>query len=156
MRVRKPSCVDSTSALAISDEVVNAARAKIAGFRRAGESEPTETRYGTAAATFHVAGGRVRMDQVLLLGRDEQLEVDGSVDFARQLDLRVRVACRAIARLRAAEIDAQDADADTWAIAGRSMSRSSAANSRGGRADPAARGTPLTRIATMPGATALL
>jgi uncharacterized protein involved in outer membrane biogenesis len=83
---------------------------------RAGDSElGAETRYTTADATFHVAGGRVRMDQVLLIGRDEQLEVDGTVSFARQLDLRVRPVPRDLTRR---ELDAQDSDADTWAIAG--------------------------------------
>jgi len=84
---------------------------------RVGDPEPGGvTRYDTADATFHVAGGRVRMDQVLLLGRDEQLEVDGSVDFAQGLDLRVRSVPRDLAR--AAEFDVQDADSDTWAIGG--------------------------------------
>jgi hypothetical protein len=90
---------------------------------RAGDSEPlAETRYSTAAATFHVADGRVRMNQVLLVGRDEQLELEGSVNFARQLDLRVRTLPRDVTPrdlARTPEIDSQDADAaDTWAIVG--------------------------------------
>ncbi len=89
---------------------------------RSGDSEPaTETRYSTAAATFHIAGGRVLMNQVLLVGRDEQLELDGSVSFARQLDLRVRPMPRDLTPrdlTRTAEIETQDNDADAWAIAG--------------------------------------
>jgi hypothetical protein len=89
---------------------------------RAGDSEPAaEARYSTAAATFHVADGRVLLNQVLLVGRDEQLELDGTVSFARQLDLRVRPQSRDLASrdlARSAEIDAQDTDADIWAIVG--------------------------------------
>ncbi len=45
----------------------------------------------------------------------------GTVNFARQLDLRVRPVPRDLTPrdlARAAEIDAPDTDADTWAIAG--------------------------------------
>ncbi len=93
----------------------------------AGDSESAaETRYSTAAATFHVAQGRVLLNQVLLVGRDEQLELEGTVDFARQLDLRVRPLPRDLTSrdltqrdlARTAEIDAQDTDADTWAVVG--------------------------------------
>ncbi len=94
---------------------------------RAGDSElGLETRYGTAEATFHIADGRVLMNQVLLVGRDEQLEIDGTVNFARQLNLRVRPLSRDLTSrdltprdlARTTEIDPQDSDADTWAIAG--------------------------------------
>ena len=94
---------------------------------RASHSEPAaETRYGTAAAAFHVVGGRVRMDRVLLSGRDEQLAIDGTVSFARQLDLRVRPAPHNAAprdlaprdSSHAADSDAQDTAADAWAVSG--------------------------------------
>ena len=89
---------------------------------RPADLEPTaETRYSTAAATFHIANARVLMNQILLVGRDEQLELDGSVSFARQLDLRVRPMPRDLTPrdfVRPAETDAQDNDADTWAIVG--------------------------------------
>ncbi len=75
-----------------------------------------EARYSSAAAAFHVADGRVRIDQLLLVGRDEQLEVDGTVDFARQMNLRARAVPRDASR--PAEIESQDAEADTWAISG--------------------------------------
>lgn len=84
---------------------------------RAADSEPGgESRYSTAAVTFHIADDRVRMDQILLVGRDEQLELDGSVSFARQLDLHARSVPRDLAR--APETDSQDAEADAWAIGG--------------------------------------
>ena len=61
------------------------------------------------------------LNQVLLVGRDEQLEIDGTVNFARQLNLRVRPLSRDSTPrdlARTTEIDAQETDADTWAIAG--------------------------------------
>jgi len=96
---------------------------KLLALGRSGDSElATEARYSTAAATFHVADGRVRANQILLVGRDEQLELDGTVNFARQLDLRVRSVPRDLTPrdlARTADFDAQDADAaDTWAIVG--------------------------------------
>lgn len=75
-----------------------------------------ESRFNSAAATFHVASGLVRLDQLLLVGRDEQLEVDGTVDFARVANLRARSLPRDA--VRPAEIDSQDAEADAWTIGG--------------------------------------
>jgi hypothetical protein len=48
-----------------------------------------EGRFGATTASFHVAGGRIRVDPVSLVGRDEQFEVEGNIDFTRRLDLRV-------------------------------------------------------------------
>ena len=120
-------------------------------------SAAAETRYSTAAATFHIAQGRVLLNQVLLVGRDEQLEMDGTVNFARQLDLRVRPVPRDLTPrdlARTAEIDAQDTDADTWAIVGtleapqvRLQSPVAGGRERPGRRD---RSAPLT-CAAMPG-----
>jgi hypothetical protein len=75
-----------------------------------------EARFGTSAATFHIAAGRVRVDQLLLEDRDQQLEVEGSVDFARRLDLLVRTAPREA--VRGADFDPETIEGETWAIAG--------------------------------------
>jgi hypothetical protein len=76
----------------------------------------SETRYSSAAAAFHVAGGQVRIDQLLLVGRDEQLEIDGTVDFARQMNLRARSTPRDASR--PSEVESQEAEADTWIVSG--------------------------------------
>ena len=84
---------------------------------RATEPDLTaESRYSSAAGSFHVVAGQVRIDQLLLVGRDNQLEVDGTVDFARQMNLRARSVPRDATRL--AEIESQDAEADTWTLSG--------------------------------------
>jgi hypothetical protein len=75
-----------------------------------------EARFGTSAATFHIAAGRVSVDQFLLEDRDQQLEVEGTVDFARRLDLLVRTAPRETTR--GADFDPETSEGETWAIAG--------------------------------------
>lgn len=92
------------------------ARVEPASARTAQEDPPTESRFSSAAGTFHVAAGQVRIDQLLLVGRDEQLEVDGTVNFARRMNLRARLVPRDA--LRPAEIESQDAEADTWTVSG--------------------------------------
>ncbi len=129
------------------DRVVERSQGKVLPSpARTGESDSAaEARYSSAAATFHVAAGRVRIDQLLLVGRDEQFEVDGSIDFARQLNLHaravpsrrgVRAAGNRIARRRY--------------LGQFGLTRCSpgpAANVRGGRAAFGRRGAPLTRTA---------
>jgi len=46
-------------------------------------------RYGVTAR-FQVGAGRVRLDQLLLSRPEEEIEITGSVDFARRLDLRAQ------------------------------------------------------------------
>ena len=101
-----------------ADRVFERTEARAGALRaRATEQDvAAEARYSSAAGSFHVAAGQVRIDQLLLVGRDEQLEVDGTVDFARQLNLRARSVPRDAARL--AEIESQDAEADTWTLSG--------------------------------------
>jgi hypothetical protein len=47
-------------------------------------------RFAATTAIFHVGDLRIRLDPFSLAGRDEQFEVEGNVDFARKLDLRVQ------------------------------------------------------------------
>jgi hypothetical protein len=84
---------------------------------RSGEPDAlSEFRYSSAAATFHVVAAQVRLDQLLLVGRDEQLEVEGNVDFDRQMNLRARSMPRDAAR--PVDGDWTESDADTWTISG--------------------------------------
>lgn len=80
------------------------------------DPDPAESRFGTAAATFHVSAGQIRVDQLLLVGRDEQIEVEGSIDFDQRMDLHVRSAPRDLAR--PTEADSQDPENDSWAVTG--------------------------------------
>jgi hypothetical protein len=70
----------------------------------AADPEPVtpETRFTSAAASFHIAGGAIHADQFSLVGpdsqhdqqhgpqHDQQFELTGSLDFAGHLDLRVQ------------------------------------------------------------------
>ncbi len=47
-------------------------------------------RFAATTAIFHVGDAHIRLDPFSLAGRDEQFEVQGNVDFARKLDLRVQ------------------------------------------------------------------
>ncbi len=55
------------------------------GFRDAAGS-----RFRTSTLSFRVEDGHVRVDPLLLSGRDGQLEIAGSIDFTRRLNLQVR------------------------------------------------------------------
>ena len=48
-----------------------------------------ESHFGMGTASFHVDNSHIRVNRALLVGREEQFQIDGSVDFAGQLDLRV-------------------------------------------------------------------
>jgi hypothetical protein len=48
-----------------------------------------ESRFTSAAASFHLGGGLVQVEHLSLATREERFEVAGSVSLARQLDLRV-------------------------------------------------------------------
>jgi AsmA-like C-terminal region/AsmA family len=56
----------------------------------AGGERPGTTAFGSAFAAFHVAGGRIGLDDVRLDGSARQLELAGSISFSRGLDVRVR------------------------------------------------------------------
>jgi len=47
-----------------------------------------ESGFATATAGFHIAGGRIRVEQLSLTARDARFEIQGSVNLTRQLDLR--------------------------------------------------------------------
>jgi len=63
----------------------------------AAEHEPglASPRYAVTTR-FQIGDGRVRLDQFLLARPDEQIEITGSVDFARRLDLHVQSVSRPV------------------------------------------------------------
>ena len=74
-----------------------------------------DSRFDAGSATFHIEGGWVRVDRLLLAARNEQFAVAGSVGFARQLDLWLRAMPRG-------SDPGSDADlkGDAWVVGGTS------------------------------------
>lgn len=68
-----------------------------------------EDRFGLATASFRVAGEQIVVDEISLAGRDTQLEVRGTVDFAKRLDFHVSAA----AYPRPGVFDSQDVSGGT-------------------------------------------
>jgi hypothetical protein len=77
------------------------------------EPDPGSRRY-SITTSFQVGDGRVLLDPFLLGNPDEQVEITGSVDFQRQLDLRVRSLPRPVA----AAVGGSDAENSVWTVGG--------------------------------------
>jgi uncharacterized protein involved in outer membrane biogenesis len=79
-----------------------------------GHESQVETHFYGATARLQIADRRVHLEQLALVRPDEHLEVTGSVDFARRLDLRVQDLSRPLA---AAHSVLGDAD-EVWVVGG--------------------------------------
>ena len=67
-----------------------------------------------ATARFQVGGGQVRLDQFQITRPDQQMQVTGTVDFARRLDLRVQSQPRALSN----SVGLNREQPDTWIVGG--------------------------------------
>jgi hypothetical protein len=74
-----------------------------------------ESRFTSAASTFHVGGGLVQIERLSLATREERFEIAGSVSLARQLDLRVWSLGRGVETVPDTNLTA---DREEWTIAG--------------------------------------
>jgi hypothetical protein len=80
----------------------------------AGQEPGAETRPYGVTARFQVGARSVRLEQLLLARPGQQLEVTGTVDFARRLDLRVQTLSRPLA----AADGGLGGERDAWVVVG--------------------------------------
>ena len=71
-----------------------------------------ESRPFAVTTRFQVGAGRVRLDRLLLDRSDEQIEITGSVDFSRRLDLRVQSLPRSLTTA------GLSAEREAWTVGG--------------------------------------
>ena len=67
-----------------------------------------------ATARFQVGAGQVRLDQFQMTRPDQQMQVTGTVDFARRLDLRVQSQPRSLST----PVGLNREQPDTWIVGG--------------------------------------
>jgi hypothetical protein len=82
-----------------------------------GPSPGIESRPFALTASFQVGAGRLRLERFLLVRPGEQTEVSGTVDFARQLDLRVQSSPLS-PRSISTPLDNRRLTGDSWTVAG--------------------------------------
>lgn len=80
----------------------------------AGHEPGLGSRRYSVTTRFQVGDGRVQLDQFLLARSDEQIEITGSVDFARRLDLRVQSLPRPVT----AAGGSLGGEHDSWTVGG--------------------------------------
>jgi uncharacterized protein involved in outer membrane biogenesis len=76
-----------------------------AGTTNVADVSEGEGRFGATTASFHIDSGRIRLAPFSLVGRDEQFDVEGDIDFTRRLDLRVSAMPRNLDPIGDAEDD---------------------------------------------------
>jgi hypothetical protein len=76
---------------------------------------PTAGQPRLTTVRFHVADSRISLDRVLLAGVNDYFEMQGSVDFARHLDLHVSSGATPDALTPVVEVDAAR---DSWILSG--------------------------------------
>jgi hypothetical protein len=82
--------------------------------RSAGAAE-AESRFNEVTAKFHLASGKIHIDESLFSGREGVIQATGDLDFARGLNLRAESAG---GRAESADDKSLDAARDSWTIVG--------------------------------------
>ncbi len=86
----------------------------------ASDASDAERRFSAGKASFRLTGGNIVLDQLLLTDRAEQLDIAGTIDFSRRVNLRVSDAHPPASRGAAAPSPGLDPEGErrAWNIAG--------------------------------------